>query len=346
MNADKTCPDCTPVPSVDRRHFIKKATTGAAGIVAASAVPVPLFASNNLAGPETVVTSLYETLNEKQRKAVCFDWNHKDPKLGLLRTRISANWSITDPGVNTKFYSDQQRGIIRDIFEGLISPDWLAKVDKQLDDDCGGFGEDQSIAIFGKPGDGDFEFVIAGRHLTLRCDGNSADHVAFGGPIFYGHDPYGDFNEPKDHPGNVYWEQALIANEVYQSLDQHQQEQARVRKAPNENRVGFKGDTKAISGISVADLNPDQRQSVQGLLQLLVEPFRKSDQDEVMQCVNTQGGLDKFKMSYFVNKDIGNDGVWDVWRLEGPSFVWHFRGAPHVHVWVNVADSSNVELNS
>jgi len=38
--------------------------------------------------------------------------------------------------------------------------------------------------------------------------------------------------------------------------------------------------------------------------------------------------------------------VWDNWRLEGPSFVWWFRGSPHVHVWVNVADSPDVELNA
>ena len=31
--------------------------------------------------------------------------------------------------------------------------------------------------------------------------------------------------------------------------------------------------------------------------------------------------------------DIGNDGEWDNWRLEGPAFVWYFRGSPHVHVW-------------
>ena len=34
------------------------------------------------------------------------------------------------------------------------------------------------------------------------------------------------------------------------------------------------------------------------------------------------------------------------WRIEGPSFVWYFRGTPHVHVWVNVADDPKVKLNS
>ena len=43
---------------------------------------------------------------------------------------------------------------------------------------------------------------------------------------------------------------------------------------------------------------------------------------------------------------MGDDGVWDNWRIEGPSFVWHYRGAPHVHVWVNVADDPSVKLNA
>jgi hypothetical protein len=51
-------------------------------------------------------------------------------------------------------------------------------------------------------------------------------------------------------------------------------------------------------------------------------------------------------LAFYRRGDIGDDGVWDNWRLEGPSFVWHFRGAPHVHVWVNVADSPDVPTNA
>jgi hypothetical protein len=51
-------------------------------------------------------------------------------------------------------------------------------------------------------------------------------------------------------------------------------------------------------------------------------------------------------LAFFQPGDIGNDKVWDNWRLEGPSFVWHFRGAPHVHVWANVADDPSPKLNA
>ena len=36
--------------------------------------------------------------------------------------------------------------------------------------------------------------------------------------------------------------------------------------------------------------------------------------------------------------------LWAAWRLEGPAFVWYFRGNPHVHVWVNVADDPSMPL--
>jgi hypothetical protein len=41
-------------------------------------------------------------------------------------------------------------------------------------------------------------------------------------------------------------------------------------------------------------------------------------------------------MSFYKNFDIGNDGVWDIWQLESPNMLWYFRGAPHVHTWVNI----------
>ena len=33
-------------------------------------------------------------------------------------------------------------------------------------------------------------------------------------------------------------------------------------------------------------------------------------------------------LTFYEDGDIGNDKVWDCWRLEGPSFVWYFRGSP------------------
>jgi len=85
---------------------------------------------------------------------------------------------------------------------------------------------------------------------------------------------------------------------------------------------------------------------VDGVLNTLLAPYRASDQKEALACLKAQGGLEKCSIAFYQSDDIGNDGVWDMWRIEGPSFVWHYRGAPHVHVWVNIANDPTVKTNA
>jgi hypothetical protein len=89
-----------------------------------------------------------------------------------------------------------------------------------------------------------------------------------------------------------------------------------------------------------------QKQLAQRLLEKLIEPYRQVDRHRVLACLKSQGGLDKCHLSFYENPRLGSERVWDIWRLEGPAFVWHFRGAPHVHVWVHVSDDPSVALNS
>ncbi|MCH8924034.1 MAG: DUF3500 domain-containing protein [Planctomycetes bacterium] len=217
-----------------------------------------------------------------------------------------------------------------------------------MSDDSGGFGDQNSIAIFGEPGSDKFEFVMTGRHLTVRCDGNTAEHVAFGGPIFYGHQASRTkgLNEKLGHPGNVYWHQALAANKVFEMLDGKQRRKALLTRHPSESAVAFRGPDGPFPGIAVGDLSSDQQGQVEKVLKLLLEPYRHSDQAEALQCLKAQGGLKKCSLAFYQEGDMGDDGVWDIWRLEGPSLVWHYRGSPHVHVWVNVADSPSVKTNT
>ena len=69
----------------------------------------------------------------------------------------------------------------------------------------------------------------------------------------------------------------------------------------------------------------------------LLAPFRKADADEALKLIEA-GGFDNLHMAFYKNMDIGNDGVWDVWQIEGPNMLWYFRGAPHVHTWVHVRE--------
>jgi hypothetical protein len=350
------CQDLKEEHRLPRREFLTAASGAVLGASAiGSILPAgriwakPKAASSAAAkSPESLVKVLYEMLSPKQRETICFAWDYQDSKRGLLRTRVANNWEITKPYVKSSFYTKDQQAVIRGIFEGIISPEWHKRIDKQLGEDSGGYGTHNSIAIFGHPGEDKFEFVMTGRHMTIRCDGNSAEHVAFGGPIFYGHAAQG-FNEKATHPGNVFWPQAQAANKLYQMLDGRQQKQALLTEGlPEESKVGFRGKRGDFQGLPVSDLSRDQREQLQKVMSMLIEPYRQSDRDEVTKCLKSQGGLDACHLAYYNqdDSDIGSDGVWDIWRLEGPSFVWHYRGAPHVHVWVNVADDPNVKLNA
>jgi hypothetical protein len=294
---------------------------------------------------ETLAGRLHASLTPAQRTKICFPWDHVHPKFGLLRTRVGNNWNVTAPEVKGDFYTPEQQELVRAIFEQLIDPDWHARFDRQLEDDTGGFGHGQSVALIGEPGSGRFQFLLTGRHMTLRCDGDSAEHVAFGGPIFYGHDTGGG-TEDKDHAGNVFWPQAVAANGVFAMLDGRQRDLALMAKTPAENAIAFRRGSAEPPGIPVSELSADQRGELERVLGVLLEPYRTVDRDEVRGCLAAQGGLDRCRLAFYRDDDIGRDGVWDNWRLEGPAFVWHFRGAPHVHVWVNIADSPAVPTNA
>lgn len=354
MAAQNTCSDCEGT-DLSRRQFLRQAG-GVAAAVAGSALPRRGLAAGSPAtrpgatassAAETAVKALYETLSPGQRAEVCFPWDHQSKEHGLLRTFVAANWHITKPAIESEFYSKKQKLLIHDVFKGVFNPGWHDRFTKQLRDDTEGkpWGADQNIAIFGVPGSEKFEFVMTGRHMTIRVDGNSEDHVALGGPIFHGHAAE-SFNEKPNHPGNIFWHQAQLANDVYKMLDGKQRKVALIAKSPNEADVGLQGAKGEFPGIPVRELSRDQREHVDKVLASLLEPYREEDRAEVMACLRKQGGLDACNLSFYEDQDVGEDGVWDNWRLEGPTIAWYFRGSPHVHIWINVADDARVKLNA
>ncbi len=324
------CPDCSPDSSMDRRDFLKTATLAGA-VVAAAPLNLAGAAAAKVSDSETLVATLYNSLNPAQKKDVCFPFDH------ALRSKVDNNWHITPHKIEA-FYTPDQQAMITEIFRGLHNPDFVEKVMQHMKDDAGGLGK-YSMALFGQPGSGAFEFVLTGRHCTVRCDGDSVEGAAFGGPIFYGHQPGESFTEKPDHPNNVFWYQAQRANEVFKSLNGKQRELALLgdpRPEKGTQTVALPGKTRKAEGLPVSEMTRDQRALVEKVLADLLLPYRKKDADEAMRYIRKNGGVAGLSMAFFRNLDLGEDGVWDVWQLEGPNMVWYFRGHPHVHTWVNI----------
>lgn len=319
-----------------RRRFVGLAGGASAAVLGGGLTLLEsgLSAAPTAASPsETLAAQLYNALTGEQRKTVCFPFDHR------LRSEIENNWHITKPRIGDFFTPDQQ-ALVREIFLKLHSDEYAGKVLKQVEHDNGRRGfAGCSVAFFGRPGSGKFEFVFTGRHVTRRCDGDSVEGAAFGGPIFYGHAAK-SFNEKADHAGNVYWYQAVRANEVFEMLDGKQRKAALLGESRGEQgkkTVELGRSMDQLAGIPVAELTPDQKEHFHQVLADLLAPFRKEDADEVMKCVQ-KGGVDQLRLSFYQQENIGNDTIWDVWQIEGPHMVWYFRGKPHVHTWVHVRE--------
>lgn len=318
---------------IDRRRFLRRSALAGASFAA------PLLdlagasaATGTATNSETLVKTLYDSLSEAQREALVFSFDHE------LRLKISNNWHITEQRIG-RFLTADQNAMVREIFLKAHSEEYAETVLRQVEHDSGraGFG-DSSIAIFGEPGSGKFQFVLTGRHCTRRIDGDSVEGKAFGGPIFYGHAAEG-FNEGPEHKGNAYWYQAKSANAVFQMLDGKQREKALAEKEAPDNAatIRLRREAGDLPGLAVADMSADQQSAMRGVLGDLLMPFREVDRAESMKLIE-KSGFDRLHLVFYREGDIGDDGVWDNWRLEGPNLVWYFRGAPHVHTWVHLAD--------
>lgn len=320
-------PDRTPCElfALDRREFLRAvggtAAAAAAGVMlgnasSVAAAPTPTSAA------ETIVGEFYKTLTESQRGVIAFPFEHE------LRSRVNANWHVTKPTIDSDFFTVEQKQLVREIAKNVCSPDGYERLLKQTEFDDGGIGA-YSVAVFGTPGQGKFQWELTGRHLTLRADGDSVDKAAFGGPIVYGHGE----EDPKD---NLYHYQTKQVNELYRALNPKQSAQALVEKAPKEDAVALQGAGKKYPGLPVSELTSDQKTLFETTARMLLAPYRTEDVDEVMAIIKAGGGWDQVCVAFYQQGDLNADKTWDIWRVEGPSFVWHFRGAPHVHAYINI----------
>ena len=325
MEQKKTTP-------VNRRNFLKTAA-GTAVVLGAGPLLTKVasgFARGRDEPAEQMVQALFESLTREQKRILLLPWG--DPR----RLQVNNNWQVV-PQTIREIYAPDQQEMIRRILSGVTSETGYDKLMKAMQDDAGGL-ENYAACLFSDGGE-KVSFLLTGRHQTLRADGGSEKNSVFGGPLFYGHAV--EFNERPEHPGNVWWHQSRLAGKVYHALDGKQQEQALVLRGSPADRpstIRLQGRAGRFSGLPVSELSGDQKALVENVLRSLLEPYRESDVEEVMVALKSNGGLDRLHLTFYKDGDLPDKhGIWDRWKIEGPAFVWYFRGSPHVHTWVNIA---------
>ena len=254
------CPDC----GLGRRDFVRTLAIGGAALAAGGTLAAPIVRAAGEIGPmprvantvaEDLVKELFAGLDATQKMAVVKPWDHP------ARRSVNPNKAL-DKTLG-KVFTKPQQDLIEKIVRAISSDEkgwhqitragtWDAS---KTFDNCG-------ADIFGDPAAGKFAFLFTGHHLTVRCDGDSEDGAAFGGPIYYGHTPNGYL------PKNVFAYQTKEVMKAFDALDEKQRKQALVTKGnPGEGKKSVElkkaGDRP---GIAYADLTTDQQELVEKVM--------------------------------------------------------------------------------
>jgi hypothetical protein len=349
-HATNLCPECgehveTP-EVVDRRGFIRvlgERTAALAAVGGAVACTPRLRAAEDKsakpAAPakpaEDLVRELFASLSTDQKKDVVLPWDHGYVAGKSIPTRLGMyNAAIAGKKIGN-LYTKPQQEVIERILRAISSDEeGYRRVSRNGTFDGSGSLQGCGALIFGEPVEGKkFAWVFSGHHLTIRCDGNSEEGAAFGGPLYYGHSPNGYSDK------NVFNYQTKSVLSVFDVLSEGQREQAVVTGTPGEQApsIRFRAKGQPKPGIPAAELSAGQRKLVEQVMRDIVSPYRKEDADEVMDILKANGGLDKLHLAFYQDMAMNDDKLWHFWRLEGPGFVWNYRVLPHVHTYVNVS---------
>jgi Protein of unknown function (DUF3500) len=331
-----SCPECT---GVDRRDFVRTLAVGGAALAAGGSLLVPRLAVAGERGPmprvvntvaEDLVKELFAGMTAEQKGHAVKPWDHP------ARKSVNPNKAL-DKKIEA-VYTKPQQELLQRIVRAIASDDkgwhqitragtWDAS---KTFDQCG-------ADIFGDPSKGKFAFQFTGHHLTVRCDGDSEEGAAFGGPIYYGHTPNGY------HPTNVFANHTKAVMKAFDALDEKQRKKAIVTVGnPGEGKDSVRlKKAGERPGIAYADLSKDQQELIELTMKTILSPYRQEDGAEVVSIIKAMGGMEKVHLAFYnekyENTETSEKQPWSFWRLEGPGFVWNFRVLPHVHTYVNIS---------
>lgn len=320
-----------------RRRLLQLGTLGAgiAGFSALGYKYLPPTPSKKLGSVQNICIELFDSLTPEARDTFVVDYNH--PFRQYHNRGVWAGGALVGLGD----FSRQQLSLITDLMYAGLSPAgrdilpnqfFLKLPDVMVN----------NLLICGDPHTENFQVLFTGPHLNLRVGGKNSEGVAFGGPQVYG-DQRG--NEEAGLPGNVYQPQLNLGMELFHSLDKTQQAQAVLENSPIQTQIELQGNVGQFLGTPVESLSSQSRGKVRDVINLILKPYPGPDASYAWECLNSNGGIEGLHLSYYEDSTYGGNGIYQTYRLEGPSAVFYFRGFPHVHAFFNIAMDGNSPLS-
>jgi hypothetical protein len=330
------------LPGLGRRAFLQGAGV-AAGLALGGGLG--LFARRPTGDFRTTALELWDSLSPLQREAVARPWDHPS------RQMVGHVACLGAPRVSDTLSAGQQT-LVHRLYETMTSASRRRRFGPLIGLEGGGL-DPCEIALYGDPHSDRFQVALSGGHLLLRGGGLTPEGSAFGGPLGYGHQ-LGD-GVPR-LPGNTFAYHGDAANGVIASLDADQRARAIVAATPPfETAVQLQGRGGEFTGLPVVALPDDRKSAIDDLIDVVLSCYDETDLEAARGCIRRNGGIDTLSLSVYARGGYYDDGqawvdlddeerarrgepYWHVWRLEGPGSVLHFRGWPHVHAAVHLAD--------
>jgi hypothetical protein len=295
---------------------------------------LPPGRSRTLESVDALARRLYTGLDPDQRAETCVGYDHP--------LRQYHNRGVWGGGRSIlSGFNREQRGILTDLLYSGLSAEGRERVPEEYFARWTGV-HSMRVLICGDPTAPPYQIILTGPHLNLRLGGKSREGVAFGGPQVYG-DQRG--NERAGLPGNLYRDQFLLGQRLLRSLDAGRRKQALLEEAPVQTQIELQGRHGSFPGISVAEFAPEGKALARELVERIFSTYPPDDVTYARECLEANGGMDALFLSYYQHGEDGDIPEGQVFRLEGPAAVFHFRGYPHVHAFLNVTMDGDAPLS-
>ena len=316
---------------VSRRHFVM----GTAVAAASAGLARWPFSQQEDGNPWAL---LEKSLSDRQRNQIILPVDHPS------RQVINTLPIIRRPHMGVLLDADQ-RALAHAGYRNSVSAAGHERFERPFNTDAGGISG-SVLVMYGQSGEPGFQAYVSGGHFGFR--GHGTETAAFGGPVSYG-DQAG--NREFKIPGNAWAYQSDLANALYEQLNEAQRKTAIVPEPPNELLMHVQGEEGSFTGLPLNQLSDVQRPAANNLLDGLLRAYPEGEQQQARQHIEANGGIDTLHMSYFANKGFFADKTtiadrldeqtdempyFQVWRVEGPGMVAHFKGHPHVHAYLHI----------
>ncbi len=285
-----------------------------------------------------LVSGFAASLSPAQRAQVFLPWDHPSRQLvNTLAIRKS-------PHIGTMFNAQQIPYVWR-LWESMQSPAGITRFREPLRAEAGGL-DGCVLVIYGDPAKGPCQSVISGGHLELRA--GTQNNGSFGDGVAYGHQVG---NQELRVPGNVWAHHSDAINALAGLWTPEQLAQAIIAKKPHELMLQVQGNAGRFDGLSVSTFNEEQRATFCELLTTMLASYAPQYAEQATSDLQHLGGINQLRVALYAENGFYGDGVrytdateraderayFQVWRIEGPGFVLHFEGHPHVHAYLRIA---------